>query len=152
MQEEHMFIIDLIRKTFTPGAKLTLGERRTTILCGIVAALALLLLVIIAAGRAAAIQTGAESPAWETALQARVILGRLVASLGVWVVAIGTALLTYQLLDNSRLGRWLTHWDVDEGGFLTDPPNVAAAKTLGGALILAAMLMSAGALFGSVLR
>lgn len=134
-----------IKALFTPGAKLTPDQRRTSVLWGACIALVLFLVVILAGGRAAALKVGSDSNAWETAIQARILAGRLVASVGVWILAMAAAWASFELLDNSKRGAWLFSWAAD------DPESVKAAKTRNSALVLGSLLLSAAVLFGRVL-
>ena len=134
-----------LKKLFTPGAKLTPDERRTSVLCGTTVALALFLVVILAGGRAAALKVGSDSSAWETAIQARIMAGRFVAAFGVWIAALLTGWGTFELLDNSKRGKWLFAWA--DG----DSDLVKAAKTFGACLVLGMLLLASASLFGRVL-
>lgn len=134
-----------LKKLFTPGAALTPEERRTSVLWGACIALALLLVVLLAGGRAAALKVGSDSNAWETALQARIMAGRLVAALGIWILAVLAGWGAFELLDNTKRGKWLFAWA--DG----DSDLVKAAKTLGASLVLGLFMLAAACLFGRVL-
>jgi len=88
-----------------------------------------------------------DSPAWELALQARLLLFRARAVLGLALVVVGLAWVVFLLLDRTRLGKRLWHWSPG-----MDSDATSAAKTLvaGGAFV--GLLLTFGWLAGQVLR
>jgi hypothetical protein len=87
-----------------------------------------------------------DSPAWEIALQARLVAFRLKVGLGLALGALFLAWATFLALDRTRLGKRLWHWsDVDN-------PQTAAAKTLAAGLAFPALLIAFAILAAQVLR
>ena len=130
----------MFKKILTPGAKLTEEELHLCLRYALRAALGMFLLVVLLAivlihwgGRSAAAYQGAD------------FLTRSGLAWGTWIQAILAGWLTYEVLDSSKLGKWLLHWADGESLI------VRAAKTLGAALLLAGIVLAASNVFGRVL-
>jgi hypothetical protein len=98
-------------------------------------------------GRWSALDVTAESRHWENALQARLIAFRLKVALGLMAGTLGLSYGVYQLLDRSRLGARLLHWDESH-----DTEYSAAAKTLTAGLVFSALTLGLLSLASQVLR
>lgn len=88
-----------------------------------------------------------DSPAWELALQARLLLFRGKVALGLALTALGLAWLVFLVLDRTRLGKRLWHWDP---GMDSEPS--CAAKTLVAGGIFATLLLVFGLIAAQVLK
>lgn len=88
-----------------------------------------------------------DSPAWELALQSRLILFRAKAALGLALASIILAWVIFQILDRTRLGKRLWHWSQ-----ALDSEGSAAAKTLVAGGTFAALLVGLLLLSAQVLR
>ena len=88
-----------------------------------------------------------DSPAWELALQARLLLFRARAALGLALGVVGLAWVVFLLLDRTRLGKRLWHWSPG-----MDSDATSAAKTLVAGCAFVGLLLTFGWLAGQVLR
>ena len=129
-----------------PGFKVDEALRRKLLIAAGVLLIALVGLMAFKLGRWSTVVVSADSNAWETALQARLILFRIKVGIG---LASGTLALAYgafQLLDRSRLGQRLFHWDEP-----ADTEYSSAAKTLGAALFFGLLVLGLLVLASKVL-
>ena len=88
-----------------------------------------------------------DSPAWELALQSRLVLFRAKAALGLALASIILAWIVFQILDRTRLGKRLWHWSP-----AADSESSSAAKTLVAGGTFAALLVGLLLLSAQVLR
>ena len=88
-----------------------------------------------------------DSPAWELALQSRLILFRAKAALGLALASIILAWVVFQILDRTRLGKRLWHWSP-----AADSEGSSSAKTLVAGGTFAALLVGFLLLSAQVLR
>lgn len=88
-----------------------------------------------------------DSPAWELALAARLLLFRAKVALGLILATVGLAWLAFQVLDRTRLGKRLWHWSQ-----AVDSEASSAAKTLTAGIVFATLLLVFGFLAAQVLR
>lgn len=87
-------------------------------------------------GRWSALNVDASSPAWELSLKARIILFKLKVAIGLVPAALALAYAAFQILDRSRLGARLMHWDPNQ-----DTAESQGAKTLGAALLFIGLVL-----------
>lgn len=125
------------RDLFAPGYKLTAVQRRNTVRAVAVLAALVLFVVLMGASRTAATTPGADEPVWEVAVLFRLALARLILALAILPLAVGAAVVVYQALENSALGKRLLHW---RGKEAYESVAVQAAKTRNGGMILAVLL------------
>lgn len=95
----------------------------------------------------AQIQATADEPAWELALQARLLLFRAKVALGLALFVLGLTQLEFMVLDRTRLGKRLMHWSQ-----AADSESTAAAKTATAGRVYMALLIMNALLAAQVLR
>jgi hypothetical protein len=119
---------------WTAAWDLTPEERsRTVRVCSWIA-FVLVLIVLAGAGSTAGRVVPAEHPVWEAILQTRLVLVRLVLTVPLLVIGATAAVLLYQLLENTELGRRLLIWHY------SDDAHTQATKTRNGGSLLATLL------------
>lgn len=123
-----------IKDLFQAAYDLTVDQRKKTVrITGWIAVGALALTLAIT-GFFAQMEVGAESPLWEISIKARVVLLDEFMGLGKWITTSFLAIMTWQAIDNSNLGKRIFHWHP------ADSEQVKSAKKLNAALILSALL------------
>lgn len=127
------------RDLFAAAHKLTDEQRRKTVRVAVGAAVVVLLVVLFAAGRTASTQLAAEHPVWEIVILFRLALARTVLALALLPLAVFGAVVTFQALENSELGKRLLTWREPEA---FEPTSVQAQKTANGGRLLAALLFA----------
>lgn len=88
-----------------------------------------------------------DSPAWELALQARLVAFRIRVGLGLALGCVLLAWLVFLALDRTRLGKRLWHWSPG-----MDSERSMAAKTMVAGAAFLALLVTFGLLAAQVLR
>lgn len=88
-----------------------------------------------------------DSPAWELALQARLVLFRAKVALGLALGVLLLAWLAFLALDRTRLGKRLMHWSPG-----MDSERSCAAKTHTAGLAFVGLLLTFGLIAAQVLR
>lgn len=88
-----------------------------------------------------------DNPAWELALQARLLLFKGKVALGLALFVVGLAWLTFLTLDRTRLGKRLWQWSPG-----MDSEASSAAKTLVAGIVFAVLLLTFGLLAAQVLK
>lgn len=127
------------RHLFEAAWKLSPEQRRRTVRWALGLAGVVLLVVLFAAGRTATTDAPAENPVWEVVILYRLALARLVLVLALLPAAVAAAVLIYQTLENSNLGKRLLIWSQSDTQPL-EAISVQAAKTRNGGVILAVLL------------
>lgn len=122
---------------FAPGYKLTALQRRRTVRVVLVLAAVALAVILLGVSKTAGAEPGADHPLWEVAVLYRVALARLFLAMAILPLAVWSAVLIYQTLENSALGKRLLHWRGKES---YESVAVQAAKTRNGGLLLAVLL------------
>lgn len=119
-----------------PGFKVDEALRRKLLIAAGVLLIAIVGTMAFKLGRWSTVVVSADSSAWETALQARLILFRIKVAVGLAFGSLAFAYGTFQLLDRSRLGQRLFHWAEH-----ADTEYSSASKTLGAALFFGLLVL-----------
>lgn len=115
---------------------LTAEQRKASVRFAGGFAVAALLLVLVGAIRLAALNPAPDHPLWEAVANTRVVLARLGLALALVICGVIGALVEYQILENSELGRRTVIWDQ------ADDPGVKACKTRNAGTLQAALLVA----------
>ena len=134
-----------LRDLWTAAYNLTPEQRSRSVRIASITAALLVVLVFLLGGHAASKTEPSDSALWEVAIMARLVLGRTVAALALWVLSVAAALAAFQAVDNSSLGKRLWMWTDEQ-----DP--VKDAKKANAARVLCALILAAAWVFGSALR
>jgi hypothetical protein len=129
------------------GFQMTEENRRKAALVLGLSLFVLLAAVVGLLGAWAVMSPSADSPAWENALQARLMLLRVKVAIGLLAGVVVAAYGLFQMLDRTRVGKRLLHWDPTQ-----DTEYSSAAKTLNSGMLFAALMLGASLLAAGVLR
>ena len=129
--------MDWFRNLFAAAHKLTPDQRRKTVRIAAALAAVVLFVVLLGASRTAVTEPGADHPVWEVVVLFRLALARTILALALLPLAVFGAVVTYQALENSELGKRLLVWREPES---FEAGSVQAQKTANGGRLLATLL------------
>lgn len=125
-----------LRDLWTAAYNLTHEERARSVQIAAWLGAALVAAGIALTERVAEHTVGADSPWWDSVLIARLGLTRLAMAIPLLVLAVFLALLCYQVIENSNLGRRLLIWHANDG------VQTKAQKTRNAGALLATLLLT----------
>lgn len=138
---------DLFRSLLgAPGFKLPDAIRRRVILAAILLVLALVALTAYRLGHHAGLAVSADQPGWEDAVLATTIRFRAWVALGLGAAGVLLAVVAFQTVDRSALGRRLFHWNPEKDSNYTEAAKTLCAGLVFASLVLGLLILAAGVL------
>lgn len=135
-----------LKNLFSAAYNLEPDQKRQAKRIALTLVSSLVAVVLFMAGRHASVDADAATSLWTTVIQARGILVRSCAALGVWPLSVVSGLLAYEVFELTDLGKRMVVWAE------SDTSEIRAAKTRNCGLILAALFFAASQVFSAVLR
>lgn len=131
--------MDWFRNLFAAAHKLTPDQRRKTVRFAAILAAVVVFVVLLGASRTAVTEPGADHPVWEVVILFRLALARTVLSLALLPLAVFVAVVTFQTIENSELGKRLMVWRPTEE---YEAVAVQSQKTANAGRLLSALLFA----------
>ena len=131
--------MDWFRNLFTAAHKLTPDQKRKTVRGAALLAGLVLLVILFSASRVAVTEPGADHPVWEVVILFRLALARTILALALLPLAVFGAVVTYQAIENSELGKRLMVWRPTEE---YESGAVQSQKTANAGRLLSALMFA----------